>query len=180
MFWTRAAIRTAARATATGAAVTFLSTTFSCGMAIVVEGTANRVLYHFFPHWYRDVKYAYGLDLHLNHDRLQLVEKDHCVLDEMITEQTEKAIRTEGGQNEVLWTDQGMGERNDIFTRAGFGTGGGNSGNDTSPIAAATSATATTTTKGARDNREKIAATSEIFDKGGKIAKDVFDCALTG
>jgi hypothetical protein len=39
-----------------------LSTVASCVLAINVEGAAHRTLYRFFPHWYDNVKIAYGLE----------------------------------------------------------------------------------------------------------------------
>ena len=51
----------AVRSFASGAAITLSSTVISCSFAIFIEGAANRTLYRFFPHLYKDVKYAYGL-----------------------------------------------------------------------------------------------------------------------
>lgn len=50
--------------TASGGATVLLSTIASCYLAVVVEKTAHRVQYHFFPHWYDNVDFALGLDLH--------------------------------------------------------------------------------------------------------------------
>jgi len=50
------------RTTVKGAMITLGSTTIALGGAIYVERTAHRTLYHFFPHWYRDVEHAAGLD----------------------------------------------------------------------------------------------------------------------
>mmetsp|Transcript_26432 Transcript_26432/g.78184 ORF Transcript_26432/g.78184 Transcript_26432/m.78184 type:complete len:161 (-) Transcript_26432:161-643(-) len=61
MFWAARTLKCAAKAISTGAATALVATTVSCGMAIAIEGTANRIVYRFFPHWYRDVQYAYGL-----------------------------------------------------------------------------------------------------------------------
>ena len=53
------------KATAGGAFVTLSSTYVACLGAVYVERTAHRTLYRFFPHWYRDVEYANGLEPHL-------------------------------------------------------------------------------------------------------------------
>jgi hypothetical protein len=37
------------------------STVVSCTLALGIEKVANQTLYRFFPHWYKDVKYAYGV-----------------------------------------------------------------------------------------------------------------------
>ena len=50
--------------TASGGATVLLSTFASCYLATVIEKTAHRVQYHFFPHKYKDVDFALGLDLH--------------------------------------------------------------------------------------------------------------------
>jgi hypothetical protein len=49
------------QATAKGAAITLGSTVVSCGLAIQVEKSANRLLFYAAPHWYADVEYAYGI-----------------------------------------------------------------------------------------------------------------------
>lgn len=49
-----------------GSATVILSTGLSCYLAVVIEKTAHRVQYHFFPHWYKDVDFALGLDLQKN------------------------------------------------------------------------------------------------------------------
>lgn len=49
--------------TATGGTTVFASTVFSCYLAVVIEKAAHKVQYHFFPHWYKDVEFALGLDL---------------------------------------------------------------------------------------------------------------------
>jgi hypothetical protein len=51
--------------TAGGLCVTVGSTAAACMGALYVERTAHRTLYRFFPHWYRDVEYAFGLEPHL-------------------------------------------------------------------------------------------------------------------
>mmetsp|Transcript_8393 Transcript_8393/g.12178 ORF Transcript_8393/g.12178 Transcript_8393/m.12178 type:complete len:102 (+) Transcript_8393:168-473(+) len=53
---------TFAKATAKGAVTTFGSTAVALAGAIYVERTAHRTLYYFFPHWYRDVDHAFGLE----------------------------------------------------------------------------------------------------------------------
>lgn len=68
MFWAARTLKCAAKAIVTGSATALAATTVSCGMAIVIEGAANRLLYGLFPHWYRDVEYAYGLP-ELQYDR---------------------------------------------------------------------------------------------------------------
>ncbi len=57
--------------TAKGGVTVLLSTISSCYLAVVVEKTAHRVQYHYFPHWYKDVDFALGLDLHQNHNNGQ-------------------------------------------------------------------------------------------------------------
>lgn len=52
------------RVTVSGSATVLLSTFTSCYLAVMVEKTAHRVQYHFFPQLYRDVDFALGLDLH--------------------------------------------------------------------------------------------------------------------
>ncbi len=52
------------KVTASGGATVLLSTFTSCYLAVMIEKTAHRVQYHFFPHWYKDVNFALGLDLH--------------------------------------------------------------------------------------------------------------------
>jgi hypothetical protein len=49
------------RATAKGAGITLGSTVISCGLAIQVEKTANRLFFYAAPHWYANVDYAYGI-----------------------------------------------------------------------------------------------------------------------
>mmetsp|Transcript_20269 Transcript_20269/g.30482 ORF Transcript_20269/g.30482 Transcript_20269/m.30482 type:complete len:110 (+) Transcript_20269:133-462(+) len=56
------AFRNFAKATAKGALTTFGSTAVALVGAIYVERTAHRTLYYFFPHWYRDVDHAFGLE----------------------------------------------------------------------------------------------------------------------
>ena len=48
-----------------GAVVTLSGTTIACVGAIVVERTANRTLFRLFPHWYRDVDQAFGVEPYL-------------------------------------------------------------------------------------------------------------------
>lgn len=50
------------RATAGGALMTVSSTAAACVGALFVERTAHRTLYRFFPHLYRDVDQAFGLE----------------------------------------------------------------------------------------------------------------------
>jgi hypothetical protein len=49
------------QATAKGAGITLGSTVISCGLAIQVEKTANRLFFYAAPHWYANVDYAYGI-----------------------------------------------------------------------------------------------------------------------
>jgi hypothetical protein len=49
------------QATAKGAGITLGSTVISCGLAIQVEKTANRLFFFAAPHWYANVDYAYGI-----------------------------------------------------------------------------------------------------------------------
>jgi hypothetical protein len=48
--------------------MTMFGTFLTCTLAISVEGAANKTLYYFFPHLYKNVDYAIGLDLHLCRD----------------------------------------------------------------------------------------------------------------
>jgi hypothetical protein len=50
------------RATAGGALMTVSSTAVACVGALFVERTAHRTLYRFFPHLYRDIDQAFGLE----------------------------------------------------------------------------------------------------------------------
>lgn len=50
------------RGAAKGAFVTFGGTVVSCGGALIVERQAHRTLFRLFPHWYRDVEYAFGIE----------------------------------------------------------------------------------------------------------------------
>ncbi len=50
--------------------MTLVGTFLTCSLAISIEGAANKTLYYFFPHLYRDVDNAFGLDLHLDRDVL--------------------------------------------------------------------------------------------------------------
>jgi hypothetical protein len=54
--------------TAKGGATVLLSTISSCYLAVVVEKTAHRIQYYYFPHWYKDVDFALGLNLHQNNN----------------------------------------------------------------------------------------------------------------
>jgi len=45
--------------------VTLGSAAVGCAGALYVERTAHRTLFRFFPHWYRDVEYAFGIEPHL-------------------------------------------------------------------------------------------------------------------
>jgi hypothetical protein len=49
------------QATAKGAGITLGSTVISCGLAIQVEKTANRIFFYAAPQWYANVEYAYGI-----------------------------------------------------------------------------------------------------------------------
>lgn len=67
--------------TVAGGTTVLLSTLTSCYLAVLVEKTAHRVQYHFFPHWYKDVDFALGLDLKSqrdsrknNHERMNEME----------------------------------------------------------------------------------------------------------
>jgi len=51
----------ALKVTAYGAGTVLVSTVASCAIAVVIERSAHRTLYRFFPHLYADVKYANGL-----------------------------------------------------------------------------------------------------------------------
>jgi hypothetical protein len=53
------------KTTARGAFMTLSSTAVACVGAVYVEQTAHRTLYRFFPHWYRDVDQALGLEPYL-------------------------------------------------------------------------------------------------------------------
>lgn len=51
----------ALKVTVYGAGTVLASTVASCAIAVVIERSAHRTLYRFFPHLYADVKYANGL-----------------------------------------------------------------------------------------------------------------------
>jgi len=55
------AMRDAIKVTVHGAGTVLFSTVASCAFAVVIERTAHRTLYRFFPHLYKDVAYANGL-----------------------------------------------------------------------------------------------------------------------
>lgn len=63
--------------TASGGATVLLSTFTSCYLAVLVEKTAHRVQYHFFPHWYKDVDFALGLDLHKKIQNSQMTKHEN-------------------------------------------------------------------------------------------------------
>jgi len=44
-----------------GATLGLTTTVVSCTLAIGIERAANKTLYKLFPHWYKDVNYAYGV-----------------------------------------------------------------------------------------------------------------------
>ena len=63
MSWRRMAphVYSAAKATATGASITFGSTVVSCYLAIQIEAASHRALFSCFPHWYENVEQANGI-----------------------------------------------------------------------------------------------------------------------
>lgn len=85
-----------------GAVITLGSMVISCTGALYVERTAHRTLFHFFPHWYSDVEYAFGLEdfelaavrgltksTHLQHQQLQQKQQTplNCSSDLILTSQ---------------------------------------------------------------------------------------------
>lgn len=65
-FFTQKAIK----AFTSGATITLATIVMPVGMAIAIEGAANRTLYRFFPHLYKDVKYAYGIPHLMNNNTI--------------------------------------------------------------------------------------------------------------
>jgi hypothetical protein len=55
-------LRSVAKAAASGTVVTVGSAAVSCVFAIYIERTAHRALFTYFPHWYADVDYAFGIE----------------------------------------------------------------------------------------------------------------------
>lgn len=87
--------------TASGGATIFLSTISSCYFAVVIEKTAHRVQYHFFPHWYKDVDFALGLDLGANKD----MNQDTSMKQVKGNENGDTTTLEEGIVHEVIYTD---------------------------------------------------------------------------
>jgi hypothetical protein len=54
-------LKTVAGTTLQAAGVGLASTTASCYLACQIEGSAHRLIYHYFPHKYANVEYANGL-----------------------------------------------------------------------------------------------------------------------
>ena len=52
------------KSAAGGAMMTLSSTAVACVGALFVERTAHRTLFRIFPHWYRDVDQAFGIEPH--------------------------------------------------------------------------------------------------------------------
>mmetsp|Transcript_13444 Transcript_13444/g.19819 ORF Transcript_13444/g.19819 Transcript_13444/m.19819 type:complete len:114 (+) Transcript_13444:20-361(+) len=50
------------RATSRAVAITIGSTTCAVAGALLIERSAHRTLFTYFPHWYQDVDHASGLD----------------------------------------------------------------------------------------------------------------------
>jgi len=99
------AIKTALRATASGAAVTLISTAFSCSLALAVESTAHKTLYAFFPHWYKDVQYAYGLP-HLEQEyKERLAQQQQVTATNATTIQKPSMGVSFNAQGELVWAD---------------------------------------------------------------------------
>lgn len=84
----------ALRVTVYGAGTVLASTVASCAIAVVIERSAHRTLYRFFPHLYADVKYANGLP-HLQYRSREGInndKSDHAVEDiELITQKLENS-----------------------------------------------------------------------------------------
>lgn len=55
---------------ASGGATVFVSTLASCYFAIVIENTAHKIQYRFFPHWYTDADIAVRLGLENGSNRI--------------------------------------------------------------------------------------------------------------
>lgn len=101
MFWTNPRLRSATRMVASATMMTMASTGLSCVLAITIEGAANKVIYHFFPHWYKDVKYATGLP-HLQY------EYEAMMASEVLGSISEKSCQIQSYQDNgstQFWTD---------------------------------------------------------------------------
>jgi hypothetical protein len=61
MFRYSGLLKTAAKTTVKGAAITLTSTVFSCVLACYIEIGAHRLVYRYFPHRYANVQQANGL-----------------------------------------------------------------------------------------------------------------------
>lgn len=88
--------------TAKGAFVTFGGTAVACAGALVVESQAHRTLYRFFPHWYRDVEYAFGLEPHLLEAVRTPPKGKWCKDDE------EPKMNAEWVEQHAMYADRGM------------------------------------------------------------------------
>uniref|UniRef100_A0A7S2GTT6 Uncharacterized protein n=1 Tax=Helicotheca tamesis TaxID=374047 RepID=A0A7S2GTT6_9STRA len=161
-WYTRTAIKSALRATASGAAITLVSTTCACTLALAVEGAAHRALYRFFPHWYKDVRYAYGLpQLEQEYQQRLLVSNKAAADDKAKKTSEEKTIQhqhnfgvTVNTKGEIIWVDNDDGmvtKENDII-----------------------SATKTT------DASAKIPTVEQLMVNSEQTKLDVLGCALTG
>jgi hypothetical protein len=75
MFRYSGLLKTAAKTTVKGAAITLTSTVFSCVLACYIEIGAHRLVYRYFPHKYANVQQANGLtQAQLDAVRIQNVE----------------------------------------------------------------------------------------------------------
>ena len=93
-----------------GAGTVLLSTVTSCAFAVVIESAAHRIQYRFFPHWYKDVKYAMGLPNLLNdqwhQDQMQRsqdgAKTDSCNEDDQIRSQMkDEVIQWDGSEQRI-------------------------------------------------------------------------------
>lgn len=107
------AFREALKVTASGACTVLLSTTLSCGLAIVIETSAHKLQYKLFPHWYDGkVKYAMGLP-HLQHQKLDSEIADEekklaHVANPVLIENTKGAGEYGIEQNVPRWKEEVM------------------------------------------------------------------------
>mmetsp|Transcript_10540 Transcript_10540/g.11629 ORF Transcript_10540/g.11629 Transcript_10540/m.11629 type:complete len:208 (+) Transcript_10540:140-763(+) len=118
------------KVTTAGGATVFLSTVSSCYFAVVIEKTAHRVQYHFFPDWYKDVEFALGLDLQKNNvirsngerdntaNDLKAIDDDEKEIEEMILSSHSSAIGLHHSELHPYWHDYFEGNRESFNSSA--------------------------------------------------------------
>ena len=101
-------IYSAAKATVTGASITFGSTVISCYLAIQIEAASHRALFSAFPHWYANVEHANGIDPDLLASvrmtaRLQREEEERTQ-QLLLAQQEESQAKKKAAAGESDWT----------------------------------------------------------------------------